>query len=342
MKKNVFINNRLRMNMMIKNNIKSKTPSRVTKSKKQKNKNNTSRRYLDLFQNEKSTQKNILTPDINQKSIKKKSIYEPQSNTLEVDFLNFLNEDENKINNNINLLSNSFDISRSLINIEDYMNLFYYSKNKNPFLNKLNDNNEKEKKEKKEKEKVIAKYSYKNKNWVLIELFDDNVKSIDIYWKEISKENINNENNNKLKDFNSLEENYKTLKLEYNKIKQIFNNLNINYENINKKNKEFQVQLNYYLLKLKELEKEKEKYIKKNKKLKEEIHKIPSLIEQEMNKFREEAQKNISKKIYELEQENKILKRERHILNQREEVNIIDSYEIKLNENKEDPSIRKQ
>ena len=342
MKKNVFVNNRLRMNLMIKNNMKSKTPSRVTNSKKQMNKNNTSRRYLDLFQNEKSTQKNMLTPDINKKSIKKKSIYEPQSNTLEVDFLNFLNEDENNINNNINLLSNSFDISRSLINIEDYMNLFYYSKNKNPFLNKLNDNNEKESKEKKEKEKVIAKYSYKNKNWVLIELFDNNDKSIDIYWKEISKENINNENNNELKDFNSIEENYKTLKLEYNKIKQIFNNLNNKYENINKKNKEFQVQLNYYLLKLKELEKEKEKYIKKNKKLKEEIHKIPSLIEQEMNKFREEAQKNISKKIYELEQENKILKRERYILNPRDEVNIIDSYELKINENKEDPSIRKE
>ena len=342
MKKNVFVNNRLRMNMMIKNNIKSKTPSRVTNSKKQKNKNNTSRRYLDLFQNEKSTQKNMLTPDINKKSIKKKSIYEPQSNTLEVDFLNFLNEDENKINNNINLLSNSFDISRSLINIEDYMNLFYYSKNKNPFLNKLNDNNEKEKKEKKEKEKVIAKYSYKNKNWVLIELFDDNDKSIDIYWKEISKENINNENNNELKDFNSLEENYKTLKLEYNKIKQIFNNLNINYENINKKNKEFQVQLNYYLLKLKELEKEKEKYIKKNKKLKEEIHKIPSLIEQEMNKFREEAQKNISKKIYELEQENRILKGERALFNNKDEINILDSFELKINENKDNLNIRKQ
>ena len=327
---------------MIKNNIKSKTPSRVTNSKQQKNKNNTSRRYLDLFQNEKSTQKNMLTPDINKKSIKKKSIYEHQSNTLEVDFLNFLNEDKQNINNNINLLSNSFDISRSLINIEDYMNSFYYSKNKNPFLNKLNDNNEKEINEKKEKEKVIAKYSYKNKNWVLIELFDDNDKTIDIYWKEILKENIKNENNNELKDFNSLEENYKTLKLEYNKIKQIFNNLNNKYENLNKKNKEFQVQLNYYLLKLKELEKEKEKYIKKNKKLKEEIHKIPSLIEQEMNKFREEAQKNISKKIYELEQENKILKGERYIINPREEVNNIDSYEIKLNENMEHPSSRKQ
>ena len=59
MKKNVFVNNRLRMNLMIKNNIKSKTPSRVTNSKQQKNKNNTSRRYLDLFQNEKSTQKNM-------------------------------------------------------------------------------------------------------------------------------------------------------------------------------------------------------------------------------------------------------------------------------------------
>jgi DNA repair ATPase RecN len=123
---------------------------------------------------------------------------------------------------------------------------------------------------------------------------------------------------------------------------KIFNDLKNKYENIIKKNKEFQIQFNYYLHKIKDLENEKEKYIKKNKKLKEEIHKIPSLIEQEMNKFREETQKNISKKIFELEQENKILKNERHLLNSRDEVNIIGSYEFKLDSNGENPNIRKQ
>ena len=339
MKKNGFVNNRLRMNFMVKNSIKSKTPSK--NQKKTINKNNSSRRYLDLYQNEKSVPKNLLTPDINKKSIKKKSIYEQQHNTLETDFLNFLNEGDNNINNNINLFSNSFDISRSLVNIEEYMNLYYHSKNKNPFLNKINDNEEKED-EKMDKEKIIAKYSYKNKKWILIENFDENGKSMNIYWTEILKDNLNNEKNNELKDFNCLEENYNSLKLEYNKIKQLFNDLNNKYENINKKNKEFQVQLNYYFHKLKEIQKEKEIYIKKNKKLKEEIHKIPSLIELEMNKFKEEAQKNISKKIYELEQENKILKSERYLLNNKSESNILNSIEIKLNSNGEDLNIRKQ
>lgn len=340
MKKNAFVNNRLRMNFMIKNNIKSKTPSKNTK--KITNKNNSSRRYLDLYQNEKSIHKNnILTPDINKKSIKKKSIFEPQHNTIETDFLNFLNEGENNLNNNINLLSNSFDVSTSLINIEDYMNLYYHSKNKNPFLNKLNYNEGKESIEKNDKEKIIAKYSYKNKTWVLIEKINEIDKSINIYWKEIKNENIKELNNNELKDFNNLEENYNSLKLEYNKIKQLFNDLNNKYENINKKNKEFQAQLNYSFHKLKELKKEKEIYIKKNKKLKEEIHKIPTLIEQEMNKFKEEAQKNIAKKIYELEQENKILKGERNLLYKNEN-NIIDSIEIKINSNGENLNIRKQ
>ena len=295
----------------------------------------------NLYKNEKSIQKNILTPDINKKSIKKKSIYEPQHNTLETDFLNFLNDEDNNINNNINLLSNSFDISRSLVNIEDYMNLYYNSKNKNPFLNKLNDTEIKESNKKDEKEKIIAKYSYKNKNWVLIEKSYDNNQRIDIYWKEILFGN-DIMNNNEIKDLNIFEENYNSLKLEYNKIKQLFNDLNNKYENINKKNKEFQIQLNYYFHKLKEAEKEKEKYIKKNQKLKEEIHKIPSLIEHEMNKFREEAQKNISKKIYELEQENKILKGERAILNNKDEINILDSYELKFNGNNNSLNIRKQ
>ena len=247
MKKNGFVNNRLRMNFMVKNSIKSKTPSK--NQKKTINKNNSSRRYLDLYQNEKSVPKNLLTPDINKKSIKKKSIYEQQHNTLETDFLNFLNEVDNNINNNVNLLSNSFDISRSLVNIEEYMNLYYHSKNKNPFLNKINDNEEKED-EKMDKEKIIAKYSYKNKKWILIENFDENGKSMNIYWTEILKDNLNNEKNNDLKDFNCVEENYNSLKLEYNKIKQLFNDLNNKYENINKKNKEFQVQLNYYFHKL--------------------------------------------------------------------------------------------
>jgi len=340
MKKNMFVNNRLRMNFMVRNNTKSKTPSKIPK--KLKDKNNSSKRYLDLYKNEKSIQKNMLTPDIYKKSIKKKSIYEPQHNTLETDFLNFLNDDDNNINNNINLLSNSFDISRSLVNIEDYMNLYYNSKNKNPFLNKVNENEEKESHIKSENEKIIAKYSYKNKNWILIEKIYDNNQKIDIYWKEILDEKIIKDNINELKDLNIFEENYNSLKLEFNKLKQIFNDLNNKYENINKKNKEFQIQLNYYFHKLKDVEKEKEKYIKKNQKLKEEIHKIPSLIEQEMNKFREEAQKNISKKIYELEQENRILKGERALFNNKDEINILDSYELKINDNKDSLNIRKQ
>ena len=51
-------------------------------------------------------------------------------------------------------------MSRSIINIEEYMNLYYYSKNKNPFLNKANDNIENENNKKYEKEKYIVKYSY--------------------------------------------------------------------------------------------------------------------------------------------------------------------------------------
>ena len=93
--------------------------------------------------------------------------------------------------------------------------------------------------------------------------------------------------------------------------------LNNKYEQINKKNKESQIQLNNHLLKIKEFEKDKEKYLKKNKKLKEEINKIPYLIEKEMNKFREETVRKISKKIYELEQENKILKGERYKLDEK-------------------------
>ena len=221
MKGNFYINNRLRMNQMIKNNIKSKTPSRIPNKKNQKNENNSSRRYLNLFQNEKSIQKNLLTPDINKKSTKKISIYEPKNNTLETEFLNFLNQDEKEINNNINLLSNSFDMSRSIINIEEYMNLYYYSKNKNPFLNKISDSIEKENPKQIEKEKFIAKYTYKNKNWALIEKLDVNDKTINIYWKEILEENIINDNNKVLKDLNFLEDNYNSIKLEYNKIKQI-------------------------------------------------------------------------------------------------------------------------
>ena len=52
---------------------------------------------------------------------------------------------------------------------------FFYSKNKNPFINKINNNgsNKKDDKEKNKKVKIIAKYSYKNKKWVLIEELSD-------------------------------------------------------------------------------------------------------------------------------------------------------------------------
>ena len=187
------------------------------------------------------------------------------------------------------------------------------SKNKNPFLNKLNDEN----KEKNihYKEKIIFKHSYKNKTWILIENFNKNNESSKIYWKEILPELLSKENINEFKDLNLIEEDYNSLKLEFNKFKQLFNDLNNKFESINKKNKELQKQLNYYLLKIKELEKENEKYIIKNKKLKEEIKKIPSIIEQEMNKFKEETGRKISKKIYDLEQENKILKGEKILIN---------------------------
>ena len=92
----------------------------------------------------------------------------------------------------------------------------------------------------------------------------------------------------------------------------MFNDLNNKYEIISKKNKESQTQLKCYLMKIKEIEKDKEKYLRKNKKLKEEINKIPYLIEKEMSKFKEETGRKISKKIFELEQENTILKGERY------------------------------
>ena len=48
MKRNTYINNRLRMNQMVKN-TKSKTPSKIPIKNKQKNENNSSRRYLDII-----------------------------------------------------------------------------------------------------------------------------------------------------------------------------------------------------------------------------------------------------------------------------------------------------
>ena len=332
MQKNGYINNRLRMNRMLKkgreNNIKNN-------NKKSIKRNNSSVRYLDMYQNEKSTKKRLLTPDINKKSIKKTNITYYDQYTLENSFINLLGDNEDTVNNNINLLSNSFDISKSFVNIEDYMNLYFNSKNKNPFLNNINEIGPKEDDlYKNKKKKIIAKYSYKNKNWFLIEECDD--LSNNIYWKEYNNDTnnvlkeYNNNDNNDIQDFNILEEKYNFLKLEHNKIKQLFNDLNIKYEQINKKNKESQLQLNYYLMKIKESEKDKEKYLKKNKKLKEEINKIPFLIEQEMNRFRKEVGKKISKKIYDLEQENKILKGERYKLNK---TKTLDEIELNFNGN---------
>ena len=227
------------------------------------------------------------------------------------------------INNNFNLLSNSFDFSKSFSNIEDYISLFINSRNKIPSNIKAKEKTKNEILNENKIEKIIAKYSYKNKKWILIEeLNHEEIKNI--YWKEYS-DNILMVNNDNINDFNILEEKYNSLKLEYNKFKQLFIDLNSKYENLNKKNKESQNQLNYYLLKIKEIEKDKEKYLKKNQKLKEEINKIPYLIEQEMNKFRQEAGRKISKKIYELENENKILKGERYKLNERK---IFDNYEV--------------
>jgi hypothetical protein len=309
--------------------------------------------------NEKSIKKNLLTPDINKKSIKKtkkifdenelnrRENYDNDYLTLENNYIDLLTKENGIFNDNVNLLSNSFDISQSLVNIEDYMN-FFYSKNKNPFINKINNgSNKKDDKEKNKKVKIIAKYSYKNKKWVLIEELNDNQTSnnsnsnINIYWKEYDDENFF-KNYTKLdindkKDFNDLEEKYNSLILEYNKMKQMFNDLNNKYEVITKKNKESQMQLNCYLMKIKEIEKDKEKYLKKNIKLKEEINKIPFLIEEEMKKFKEEAGRKISKKIYELEQENKILKGERYKSKERK---IFNELELKCNENPEEIKIK--
>ena len=317
MKKNGYINNRLRMNIMLRKNMNNniKNNNNIKKTIKR---NISSQRYLDMYnQNEKSINKHLhlLTPDINKKNIKKTNITFDEQYKL---------DNKEIINDNINLLSNSFDISTSFVNIEDYMNLYYNSNHKNPFLNKANNNNNNNKKkndnnENNIKEKIIAKYSYKNKKWVLIEEYDNTniYKSNKIYWKEFYNNNILKENNNNIQDFNIFEEKVNYLQLEYNKVKQLLNDLNNKYEQINKKNKESQIQLNNHLLKIKEVEKDKEKYLKKNKKLKEEINKIPYLIEKEMNKFREETVRKISKKIYELEQENKILKGERYKLDEK-------------------------
>ena len=284
----------------------------------------------------------LLTPDINKKSIKKTNIIFHDQFTLDNTFTNLLGENEDNINNinNINLLSNSFDISKSFVNIEDYMNLYYNSKNKNPFINKENEVSQNKSIKKIKKEEVICKYSYKNKNWLLIEEIDeDNNMNNNLFWREYSNDEVLKENNiNDIKDFNILEEKYNSIKLEYNKIKQMFNDLNNKYEQINKKNKESQIQLNYYLLKIKKIEKDKEKYLKKNKKLKEEINKIPFLIEKEMNKFKEEAGRKISKKIFELEQENTILKGERYKSDEnRIQFKIFEEYEfLNGNDGKED------
>jgi len=334
---NGYVNNRQRMNNMIKRNIINNRNKNKSIPKKEKERNNSSQRYLDLYQKEKTINKNLLTPDVNKKSIKK---YNANYNyneylTLDNDIINILGPDEEKINNNINLLSNSFDISRSLVNIEDYINLYYNSQNKNPFLDKVKEKTRKNEEENKINQKIIAKYSYKNKKWILIEEYNIN-NNCNIYWKEYpdfnSKEGIDT-NDESILDFNSFEEKHNSLKLEYNKLLQMFNDLNNKYEQINKKNKEIKTKLNYYMVKIKEIEKDKEKYIKKNKKLKEEINKIPFLIEQEMNKFREEAGKKISKKIYDLEQENKILKGERYKLKERK---IFNEYEIKFNINNDE------
>ena len=332
MKNNGYINNRIRMNLILKKNIDKNIVNNLKKTIKR---NNSSQRYLGMYQNEKTINKNksknILTPDINKKTIKKTNITFNDNKTLETNNTSILNQtnDKNK-NNNLNILSDSFDIPTSF-NIIDYMNLYYNSGIKNPFINKVNE------KEKNIKEKIIAKYSFKNKKWLLIEEFDNN-KSINIYWKEYAN-NENNENNKEstIQDFNSLEEKYNCLKLEYNKIKQLYSDLNNKYEMMNKKNKEKNTQINYYLMKIKEIEKDKEKYLKKNKKLKEEINKIPFLIEEEMKKFKEEMGRKISKKIYDLEQENKILKGERYKSKEKKLFN-----EIELNGNPEENMTNKK
>ncbi len=320
MRKNGYINNRLRMNIMLKKN--KNTNNNKIINKKNIKRNNSSIRYLDMYQNEKSKsiKKHLLTPDINKKSIKKTNKiyydYDYDQLTLDYDCVNIFGEKDESNNNNVNLLSNSFDLSKSFVNIEDYMNLYFISKSKNPFLNKTKEKSQNENIINNKKENIIAHYSYKNKKWLLIEEIDDlnNNGNNNIYWKEYNNSNILKDlnNNNDMQDFNVLEEKYNSLKLEYNKMKQLFNDLNNKYEQMNKKNKESQIQINYYLLKIKENEKDKEKYLKKNKKLKEEINKIPFLIEQEMNRFKNEVGRKISKKIYNLEQENKILKGERY------------------------------
>ena len=317
----------LKMNVLPKNN-NNKTIEVKKTIKKSIKRNNSSNRYLDMYQKEKALKtnknKNLLTPDVKKKKNKK---YEKLF--LDDNLIALLYQDKETINNNINLLSNSFDFSKSFDNIEEYMNLYFNSPDKNPSLNKTNEIINENINKNNIRKKIISKYSYKNKKWILIEEFN-NKESNRIYWKEYS-DNILIEKNDDINDFNILEKKYNYLKLEHNKIKQLFTDLNTKYENLNKKNKESQNQLNYYLLKIKEFEKDKEKYLKKNKKLKEEITKIPFLIKEEMNKFREEAGRKISKKIYELEQENKILKGERYNLNERK---IIDKYE-QFNGNRE-------
>ena len=307
MRKNGYINDRLKMNVLPKNNNKTIEVKKTIK--KSIKRNNSSNRYLDMYQKEKALKtnknKNLLTPDVKKKKNKK---YEKLF--LDDNLIALLYQDKETINNNINLLSNSFDFSKSFDNIEEYMNLYFNSPDKNPSLNKTNEIINENINKNNIRKKIISKYSYKNKKWILIEEFN-NKESNRIYWKEYS-DNILIEKNDDINDFNILEKKYNYLKLEHNKIKQLFTDLNTKYENLNKKNKESQNQLNYYLLK-------------------EEITKIPFLIKEEMNKFREEAGRKISKKIYELEQENKILKGERYNLNERK---IIDKYE-QFNGNRE-------
>ena len=273
-----------------------------------RNYSSSSQRYLNMYdkEKEKTIKKYNKIPNGNEskKNINLTDIGAPKQNKKISK--NQINKKEKltpiKPKENFNLiLSNSFDISQSNFNIQEYMNFLCNHPIKNPFNDNIANQAKTEISINKITKRIVNKYSYKNKKWYLIEENDSK-----IYWEEYFIEN--EKDNNEINNLNSFEEKYSSLKYEYNKLNKLYNEIRKKYDFLKKSSKNYDIQIKNYLIQIKNLEDKKEEYMNKNKKLKQEINKIPYLIEEAMIKFKEEAGKKISKKIYDLEQENKLLK----------------------------------
>lgn len=296
-----LINNRIKMNNILKKNSSNKNCLR-------RNYSSSSQRYLNMYEKEKekTIKKNNRIPNGNESTnkINLTDIGAPKTNKKipknQINKKEKLTSIKHKENSNL-ILSNSFDISQSNFNIQEYMNFLSNHPIKNPFIDNISNQVKDEINNNEIIKKIIYKYTYKNKKWYLVE--ENNNK---IYWEEYFMEN--EKDNKEINDLNSFEEKYISLKYEYNKLNKLYNEIKTKFDYLKNSSKSYDIQIKNYLIQIKNLEDKKEEYINKNKKLKKEINKIPYLIEQAMIKFKEEAGKKISKKIYDLEQENKLLK----------------------------------